>query len=97
MLAVPFGAGSRTAGASTSGVQERWTPLFNGRDLTSWDTFLGKPHKLIDVPGQPRNERGEYTTPIGVNMDPTSVFSVVQIDGSAAIRISGEISEVSTV
>ena len=91
MLAVPFGAGLRTAAASASGIQERWTPLFNGRDLSTWETFLGTPHKLIDVPGQPRNERGEYTTPIGVNTDPTSVFSVVQIDGAAAIRISGEI------
>jgi hypothetical protein len=91
MLGAPFGAGFRAAAASTSGVQERWTPLFNGRNLTTWDTFLGKPHKLIDVPGQPRNEQGEYAAPIGVNTDPTSVFSVVQIDGAAAIRISGEI------
>ena len=66
-------------------------PLFNGRDLTGWDTWLGKPHKLTDVPGHPRNEQGEYTEPIGLNKDPRTVFSVVQVDGAAAIRISGEI------
>lgn len=90
MLALPIGARSRAAVGESPRIQE-WTPLFNGRDLGGWDTFLGKPHKLTDVPGLPRNAQGEYTNPIGVNSDPRSVFSVVQVDGRPAIRISGEI------
>jgi len=46
-----------------------WTSLFNGRDLTGWETWLA-PH--------------------GLNVDPTHVFTVVQVDGKPAIRISGE-------
>jgi hypothetical protein len=42
------------------------------------------------VPGLARNDQGEYTGPIGLNVDPRGVFSVVQIDGGPAVRISGE-------
>jgi hypothetical protein len=70
--------------------RDGWRPLFNGRDLASWDTFLGKPNKLTDVPDLPKDARGEYTQPVGLNRDPRGVFSVVQIDGGPAIRISGE-------
>ena len=65
-------------------------PLFNGKDLSGWDTWLGRPHKLTDVPGLSKNEQGDYLQPIGLNRDPRSVFSVVEIDGGPAIRISGE-------
>ena len=71
--------------------QDGWEPLFNGKDLAGWDTFLGKPFPQIDVPGQPRNAKGEYLNPIGVNVDPKRVFSVVEVDGAPAICISGEI------
>jgi Domain of Unknown Function (DUF1080) len=89
MLAVPLGA---RLGASAPAIrgQAPWTPLFNEKDLTGWDTWLGKPHRLTDMPDQPRNEQGEYVQPIGLNKDPRSVFSVVHVDGGAAIRISGE-------
>jgi hypothetical protein len=65
--------------------------LFNGKDLGGWDTWLGKPDRLIDVPGQPKNDAGDYIGPVGLNRDPKGVFSVVTIDGAPAIRISGEI------
>ena len=86
MLALPFG--STPIGSST---RQDWTPLFNGRDLAGWDTWLGKPHRLIDVPGLVRNEQGDYTSPVGLNSDPKHVFTVVRVDGRAAIRVSGEI------
>ncbi|MBM3833915.1 MAG: DUF1080 domain-containing protein [Verrucomicrobia bacterium] len=54
-----------------------WKSLFNGRDLTGWDTYLGPP------PGS--------STPIGLNTDPRRVFTVVEVDGTPAIRISGEV------
>ena len=52
-----------------------WTSLFNGRDLTGWDTFLSY---------QP--DTGD-TSIIGVNKDPEGIFSVV----NSTIRISGKI------
>ena len=67
-----------------------WTSLFNGRDLTGWETFLGKPHASVDLPG-PRDAKGEHVNAVGVDTDPRRVFSVVPLDGRPAIRISGEI------
>jgi hypothetical protein len=58
--------------------QERWTDLFNGRDLSGWQTWLGKP--------QPQS-----AAPVGLDLDPAGVFSVARVDGAPAIRISGEI------
>lgn len=66
-------------------------PLFNGKDLGGWETWLGKPHKAIEVPGLARNGDGEYAGPIGLDRDPKGVFSVVDVDGRPAVRISGEI------
>ena len=60
-----------------SPAQEGWTSLFNGKDLFGWDTWLGKPLKAND--------------PIGLNKDPRNVYTVVDVDGQPAIRISGEI------
>jgi hypothetical protein len=54
-----------------------WTQLFNGKDLSGWDTWLGKPYKGTEV--------------VGLNKDPKGVYSVVTVDGQPAIRISGEI------
>lgn len=56
---------------------EEWTALFNGKDLSGWDTWLGKPHG--------------GTEPVGLNKDPKQVYTVVEEDGRPAIRISGEI------
>ena len=50
--------------------------LFNDRNLDGWDTYIGPPSDSLP--------------PIGLNQDPTHVFSVVQQDGNPAIRISGE-------
>lgn len=86
LLALPLGARSRATAA-----QQEWTPLFNGKDLSGWETYLGKPHASVDVPGLARNAAGAYVQPVGLNQDPRHVFSVVQTDGAPAIRISGEI------
>jgi hypothetical protein len=67
ILAVP------TSGAD----KDDWTPLFNGKDLTGWETWLGKPHKGTEV--------------VGLNNDPQKVYTVAEVDGKPAIRISGEI------
>jgi len=64
-------------GASHRAKDGAWLSLFNGKDLTGWETSLGVPS-------------GEKE-PIGRNRDPKRVFQVVQMDGESAIRISGEI------
>ena len=43
------------------------------------------------MPGLPRDKDGNYTTPLGADRDPLKVFSVVEVDGKPAIRISGEV------
>ena len=57
--------------------------LFNGHDLSGWDTWLG-----------PRFDAATRTWDSldgpGLNTDPDKVFTVVEEDGEGAIRISGE-------
>lgn len=62
---------------SSCNTGEPWQSLFNGEDLTGWDTWVG-----------PIEEDGE---PIGLNKDPLNLFSVVDLDGEKVIRISGEV------
>lgn len=76
---------------ATLGQERGWTTLFNGTDLKGWETFLGKPHRSVDIPGGRRNDAGDYVDPLGVDVDPRQVFSVVTLDGGPAIRISGEV------
>ena len=65
--------------------------LFNGKDLTGWYTWEAIPDSSANVPGMERNEEGHDTQPVGLNTDPLDVFSVVEMDGAPAIRISGQI------
>jgi hypothetical protein len=69
----------------------KWEPLFNGKDFTGWETYIGVPDPSVDVPGMERNEEGVYAQPLGVGNDPLKVFTVVQIDGGPAVRASGHI------
>jgi hypothetical protein len=91
MLMLPGGVHAAGRGAASGQDAGPWTPLFNGRDLAGWETFLGLPHRLVEVPGQPKNAQGDYLNPIGVDNDPAGVFSVVRAEGQPAIRISGQI------
>jgi hypothetical protein len=58
-------------------------PLFNGKNLDGWDTWLhtAEVSKILT----------NTITPIGLNKDETGVFSVVAEDGAPAIRVSGAI------
>jgi hypothetical protein len=68
-----------------------WTPLWNGKDLDGWTTWLQRPQPTSDVPGLPRDATGRYTEPIGSGRDPLGVFTVApDVDGRPAIRVSGE-------
>jgi hypothetical protein len=70
---------------------QEWRPLFNGKNLDGWETYLGRPHRSVEGLELPKDDRGEYAEPVGLNKDPRRVFTVVNIDGAPAIRISGEI------
>ncbi|MEJ0104344.1 MAG: DUF1080 domain-containing protein [Bacteroidota bacterium] len=61
--------------------QGEWQSLFNGKDLTGWDTYLGPPS----------DDAGKRTSeiPIGLNKDPDHVFTIVKQNGENIIRISG--------
>ena len=58
------------------------TELFNSKDLTGWDTYIGPP---LDNAGKKLSD-----VPVGLNNDPNHVFTVVNDDGENVIRISGE-------
>lgn len=63
--------------------KSEWQPLFNGKDLTGWDTYLRAPN----LSGYGIDSSLPYMPPIGLNNDPLKVFTVT--DG--AVRVSGEI------
>jgi hypothetical protein len=69
-----------------------WTPLWNGKNLEGWTTWMQTPQATSEVPGLKRDANGRYLEPIGSGRDPLQVFTVVNdVDGRPAIRISGEV------
>lgn len=56
--------------------------LFNGKDLSGWDTYLGPAYDSV---------AGRFDTLAvkGLNNDPEGVFRVVVEDGEPALRVSG--------
>lgn len=77
--------------ASPLHADEAWKSLWDGKDLTGWSTWLDKPRPEIEVPGMQRGADGKYHEAIGSDRDPLKVFSVVEVDGKPAIRVSGQI------
>jgi hypothetical protein len=61
---------------------EGWHALFNGKDLSGWDTYLAPP---ADSTGKRISDQ-----PIGLDKDPHRVFSVIRDNDQNVIRISGE-------
>ena len=70
---------------------ETWRPLWNGRDLSGWSTWLARPHASTVLPGEARDAKGNFTQFLGGGRDPLAVFTVVDVDGQPAIRISGQV------
>src|ERR1700743_3154883 len=64
------------------GVAKGWVSLFNGKDLSGWDTYLGPP---ADDNGKQLSKE-----PIGLNKDPNHVFSVTRDVSEYIISISRE-------
>ncbi len=71
--------------------EEAWKSLWNGRDLSEWSTWLARPDPASEVPGMAKGADGKYADVIGPAKDPLGVFTVVEVDGQKAIRISGEV------
>lgn len=58
--------------------------LFNGRDLSDWDGWLGYPDPAFTYRGDPG------VSPIGTSRDMAGDFAVRMVDGAPAIWIKGE-------
>jgi len=56
--------------------------LFNGKDLSGWDTYLGPAFDTL-------TGKFDSLSAKGLNNDPDKVFSVVEEDGEPALRVSG--------
>ena len=56
--------------------QKGMKSLLNGKNLKGWDTYIG-----------PKEKGG---VPVGLNVDPLKIFTVVDLDGAKVLRISGE-------
>jgi hypothetical protein len=68
--------------ATSHGAEPKpWIQLFNGKDLSGWDTYIGPAYDPV--------AKQFVGAPLGLNKDPDRVFSVVEVDGQRAIRISG--------
>jgi hypothetical protein len=67
---------------TTPHFKDDWQELFNGKDLSGWDIWLGPP---LDDQGKKLSE-----VPLGLNNDPNHVFTIVKDDTENIIRISGE-------
>jgi hypothetical protein len=59
-----------------------WQSLLNGKDLSGWDTYIGPAFDTVTCK--------QAGGPLGLNVDPLKVFSIVREDGQPALRISGE-------
>lgn len=68
--------------SSQSLQKNEWRVLFNGKDLSGWDTYLGPMFDTVT--------NKQSGLPVGLNKDPYHVFSVVVEDSQPALRISGQ-------
>jgi hypothetical protein len=68
-----------------------WQPLFNGKDLSGWDTeMMNLPDPTWEVPGLARGTSGVYLEALGKNCDPLHVFTVTNLGGEPTIHVSGQ-------
>ncbi len=70
-------AGVVLSSMAFSPAKKNWKLLFNGKDLSGWEVFVG-----------PKEKDGE---PLGLNNDPLDIFTVKDLNGEKVLRISGEI------
>lgn len=64
-------------------IDNEWTSIWNGYDLTGWHSYLGTPYNLK------KDSIGNTIEPFGIDHDPLEVIKIVDTDQGNAIRISG--------
>ena len=62
--------------------QQNSQSLFNGKDLNGWDTYVASRYDTM--------LKKRVGKPLGLNNDSLKIFSVADVDGKPALRISGE-------
>lgn len=64
-------------------IENSWTSIWNGNDITGWHTYLGTPYQIEN------DSLGNTIVPFGIDNDPLGVIKVVETEQGNAIRISG--------
>lgn len=70
--------------------KDGWIYLLD-KDMTQWTTYLGTPRPETVVTGIPKDEKGNYTHPIGFNKDERGVFTTSIVNGEPVLHVTGEI------
>jgi hypothetical protein len=88
-----IGVGALSHSPSAFAQTDEWETLLD-EDLSKWVKWLGVPHTSVTglPPGTYQSEVvwNAMGQPLGFN-DPKNVFSIVDLDGETALRVSGEI------
>lgn len=71
-------------GCKSKKYENNWENLFNGTDLSGWDTYIGAEFSGGDWEDWTKGER------LGLNNDPDKVFKADILDGEPVIHISGK-------
>ena len=58
--------------------------LFNGRDLSGWEPWLGYADTSLTF-------RPQSVAPLGTSVDTGEIFGIARVDGAPAIRAGGRI------
>ena len=74
-----------TLATAATAAERGFRSLFNGRDLSGWDKWLGP------ASGGYHDPKTSKEKPLGLNHDPMGVFTVTNLDGAPVIRVSGQV------
>jgi hypothetical protein len=71
---------------------DQWAPLLDDK-LSQWDSWIGVPLDSVKglPPGTPTSHNEKVGTPLGLNNDPTHIFTVSVVNGEPVLHITGEI------
>ncbi len=69
---------------TTDHSEKKWELLFNGKDLSNWDTYIGAEFKEGDLNDWTKGPR------LGLNNDPDGLFKADFLNGEPVIHVSGE-------
>ncbi len=81
-----FSIGIICSSCTQKSPRENWEVLFDGTSLENWNTYSG-PRFIRGGEGQSLAE----DTLLGLDNDQAGVYTIVDLDGEKALRISGEI------